>query len=66
MLLELEPDERCVLPELVLVERCCGWLPDSRFTVEVRPVESVVLIVVRVSPLMVTRVFTLVEGCEVC
>ena len=55
-----------VLPLLVrvLVELLAG--ADSRLTVVVRPVVSVVLMVVRVAPLFFTRVSTEVEGSRFC
>ena len=51
-----------VLPLLVRVDVELLAGVDSRLTVVVRPVVSVVLMVVRVAPLFFTRVSTEVEG----
>lgn len=59
VLVRVEPEEERVEPLVLLVERV---LELSLFTVVVRPVASVVFTVVRVVPLLLTRVSTEVEG----
>lgn len=59
VLVRVEPEEERVEPLVLLVERV---LELSRLTVCVRPVASVVFTVVRVVPLLLTRVSTEVEG----
>ena len=60
----LERVEDSLLRVEVFVERV-EVFEDSRLTVEVRPVLSVVLIVVRVVPLLFTRVSIVVDGALV-
>ena len=61
---EREPEEREVPLVREEVELLAGV--DSRLTVVVRPVVSVVLMVVWVVPLLRTRVSTVVEGSRFC